>query len=367
MRTERHAPHSRRALAHTKVAAWAIAGMVMIAGGIIVVVLTRDSRPPEAVAQGERPITDQTTVTSQADVAPLKTPPSPQQDDNPQTEQVPENAEAVDAQAETVPSCADALGLGYAISDVDLFFSHATGWKWITKSEGLTTFAHIAINESWPDVSFMVAGCAENDTVHGISAFVALTDQQTNEDFSRNLLLVGIFMGQFSMWEGPDVIEWLGLVASEHAAGRLDLTSEQEIYFNSHCLSASVIGAVLFINLMASDATTAAEGPQWPKDAPKRRERIEVGEIETKTVEVDEAWHKISYIVHVRNNTWSIIKDATMEIQFMDADGFVLDEQMDYPVVLQPGENTLRGLILLATRLARQWTSVEVRVTADQL
>ena len=78
-------------------------------------------------------------------------------------------------------------------------------------------------------------------------------------------------------------------------------------------------------------------------------------------------WHKISYIVHVRNNTRSTITDATMEIQFMDADGFVLDEQMDYPVVLQQGENTLRGFVLLDTPLARQWTSVDVRVTADQL
>lgn len=80
MQDEKIASNRKRAVTHTKVAAWVIAGMMMIAGGIIVLVLTRDSQPPEAVAQGQRPISNQNTTTPQADTAAPETPPPPQQE-----------------------------------------------------------------------------------------------------------------------------------------------------------------------------------------------------------------------------------------------------------------------------------------------
>lgn len=64
-------------MAHRHIAAWAIGGMVLAAGGIVAAVLIRDARPPKALPESLRPISDQRAAAPESDIIPLATPPAP--------------------------------------------------------------------------------------------------------------------------------------------------------------------------------------------------------------------------------------------------------------------------------------------------
>lgn len=117
------------------------------------------------------------------------------------------------------------------------------------------------------------------------------------------------------------------------------------------------------INRLRNDGTVG-ERLQSTQNTPTPRPRIEIGEVETKTIETNEAYHRISYLVIVRNNTSRTIQEANLYVDFLDTAGFVLLSHLDF-VRLEPGDNTLRGLLLLDTPWALQKPAVEARVEAD--
>ena len=195
---------------------------------------------------------------------------------------------------------------------------------------------------------------------------VPVHSDHTVAQFRDNLLPVALILGEFSVWSGPEVSKWVGLVVDDVGSSDRTLDETRAIYKGHHKLWMGGIGSkegvVLAIAVEAVDTAEAEAGPQWPQDAPKKHEPIEVAELQTKVVERNEVYHKISYIVTLKNNTLETKQGVGVTINFLDADGFILDDTPKYLDTLPPGETKVRGYALVDTALAIRIATIKAKI-----
>ena len=97
--------------------------------------------------------------------------------------------------------------------------------------------------------------------------------------------------------------------------------------------------------------------------AKKEKETLSI-QIEAKTVERNEIWHKVSYILTLTNKTDAAMSGSAT-IQFLDSEGFVLADDLVVTEFIRPGENIFRGYVLIDAAIGPKVASTEVKVTAQ--
>lgn len=95
--------------------------------------------------------------------------------------------------------------------------------------------------------------------------------------------------------------------------------------------------------LLACSNTTSPEN----QESEEPEEPFRIVSVETKVVEANDSWHKYSWKLTLENlTTRSLSLIATL--QWLDADSFVIDEDIEYDIQLASFETkTFRGLELI--------------------
>ena len=86
-------------------------------------------------------------------------------------------------------------------------------------------------------------------------------------------------------------------------------------------------------------------------------------QVQTKTVERSYGYHTVSYILTITNNTDREMAGSAT-IQWLDAEGFILEEDFIDAPKLAPGDNIFRGSVMIEDSLAIKVTRTVAEVTA---
>ena len=125
---------------------------------------------------------------------------------------------------------------------------------------------------------------------------------------------------------------------------------------------------VVFILTTTGYVASVFVGAQLPDDAtvPAQGKSAPVGTFsivafDQKVVERNSSWHKHAWLLTMRNSTPEPVS-FTATVHFLDADGFLLDDDTAYFTIPAETEQDYRGYALLEPAIAAQVASSQVRV-----
>lgn len=89
---------------------------------------------------------------------------------------------------------------------------------------------------------------------------------------------------------------------------------------------------------------------------------IKIHSVDGKVVEANDVWWKMAWVLEIENIGTSTI-NLTAKIEFLDAEGFVLDDDYDYGIRVKPGETvTANGYALVDASVAPNVDSISAEV-----
>ena len=79
--------------------------------------------------------------------------------------------------------------------------------------------------------------------------------------------------------------------------------------------------------------------------SPRQTQRVEVVKVDASVTEDNSVYTQYAYILNVRNNGGTY--NQSFEVELLDSSGFVIDRDLLYSETLAPGDNVIRGTILV--------------------
>jgi hypothetical protein len=112
-------------------------------------------------------------------------------------------------------------------------------------------------------------------------------------------------------------------------------------------------------------ATSQPDGQQRNPEPPAivtQSDALKIESIDSRVTESNASWQKHAWILVIRNEgSESYTANATIE--WMDADGFVIDDDSEYGLTIGPGESkTFRGYDLISVPEASKVTNVSAKI-----
>lgn len=353
------------------VALLVIGGMVLAAGGTITAVLMDPSGPSVAAEQpavvpgpsAAEPEPDNTGPQP----PPVGIEPAPPQDTTP-----PASAVVTSSDEPARPNLGYTLVVAVSVFVSDGDWAHVAG-----TNDGNTfqsDFKSLVFAGENLELTASIMGYVDSRAVAFVGCELKIRAAATINQTRRALRAVAETISQFSNWESGELFEWVGgvleVASAELAAQQDKVNSSSPAVLvckgNQRARLISVmggdyIGVVVGVEAISPEEATTC--PQWQPTAPKETNTPLSGQVQTKTVERSDEYHKVSYILTITNHTADPLAGIAM-VQWLDAEGFVLVEELVVKPSIAPGESIFRGSVLIDTPLALKVARTVAEVTA---
>jgi hypothetical protein len=153
--------------------------------------------------------------------------------------------------------------------------------------------------------------------------------------------------------------------ASKYAGGLLQALAETAVAThasNVAMLKQARLAAKYGIAAPDAPVSPAAVGRPAPSAPEPQEARLEIVKIDARVTERNSSWSKYAWLLVVKNRTLEQV-GFNAKIEFLDRDGFVIDDDSAYNLGLGPGEEqTFRGYSLIGAEIAGNVASVNARV-----
>lgn len=112
--------------------------------------------------------------------------------------------------------------------------------------------------------------------------------------------------------------------------------------------------------------STSMETPSLDDSPAESAGDFQIVGVDAKVTERNDSWSKFAWQLTLKNNSAATIRvDATIE--FLDSDGFVVEDDREYGLVLPGGQQeTYRGYDLVDAEIAHNVSSVNAKVARDR-
>ena len=97
---------------------------------------------------------------------------------------------------------------------------------------------------------------------------------------------------------------------------------------------------------------------------PSPKYNWEIIELTYKVTEKNPSWWKFAWQTTLKNNTSSKV-DFFINVNFLDREGFIVDDDIENPPIFNPKEHrTIRGFALIDSDIASTVHDIEIEITA---